>query len=65
MTVIGDDRRRTDDAVLDHRSLFQGPHDALCTALNTALTSPTPWTARSTMLTVVIGDAPQHPVDPI
>ena len=65
MAVSRDARRRTDDAVLDHRTLCGDDGDDRPDALNTALTSPTPRTARSTMLTVVIGDAPQLPVEPI
>ena len=51
--------------VLDHRTLFHGASDDRLSALNTAMPSPTPLNDRSTMTTVVIRDAPQHPVEPI
>ena len=65
MTVSSDDRRRTDAAVLDHRSLHQDARDAPPDLQNTAMPSPTPLNDRSAMTTVVIRDAPQHPVEAI
>ena len=65
-----DHRHRTDGrlkpaTVLDHRTLCEDARDAPPDLQNTAMPSPTPLNDRSTMTTVVIRDAPQHPVEPI
>ena len=70
VVVIDDDHDRTDGhlkpaTVLDHRTLCEDARDAPPDLQNTAMPSPTPLNDRSTMTTVVIRDAPQHPVEPI
>ena len=51
--------------VFDHRILCTGIRDAPTDLQNPAMPSPTPLNDQSTMTTVVIRDAPQHPVEPI
>ena len=65
MAVNRDARRRTDDAVLDHRTLCEDDGDDRPDALNTALTSPTPLIGRSTLTTIVTHELTQHPVEAI
>ena len=63
--VSRDDRHRTADPVLDHRYLFEDVHDAPRAFPSTAMPSPTPLIARSTMTTIVIRELTQHPVEAI
>ena len=65
ITVISDDRRRTDNAVLDHLLLFQGPRDALRAFPSTAMPSPMLQLALIAMLTIVTRELTQHPVEAI
>ena len=60
-----DDGHRTAPTVLDHLFLCWDSHDDRLSALNPAMPSPTPLISRSTLTTIVIRDAPQHPVEAI
>jgi hypothetical protein len=68
--VLDDDHHSTAGrvklaTVLDHRILCKDACDAPPDLQNTAMPSPTPLNDQSTMTTVVIRDALQHPVEPI
>ena len=51
--------------MLDHRSLLKDDHDTRPDSLNTAVPPPMPSMALIAMLTIVIHDAPPHPVETI